>query len=169
MVQKRLGYDIHASPAVTRAEVLSINTQPRKPTREGSSIELFLYPFENHRTHFSQFANMVNFLSTALVVSSLPLIYAQYLTTTGASSTTSTTSATGSVHTIDVGKDGLSFSPSSLTVTPGDKVEFHFYPPAHSVAQSSFANPCEPISDGGFYSGLMVTAEESVSFSLFEP
>ena len=106
---------------------------------------------------------MVNFLGTALLLSSLPLIHAQSSTTTGASSTTSTTSATGSVHTIDVGEDGLTFSPSSLTVAPGDKVEFHFYPPAHSVAQASFDNPCQPISNGGFYSGLMVTSEESVS------
>ena len=112
---------------------------------------------------------MVNFLGTTLLVSSLPLIHAQYgnqaksSTTTVASSTTSTTSATGSVHTIDVGEDGLNFSPSSLTVVPGDKVEFHFYPPGHSVAQASFANPCQPISNGGFYSGLMVTTEESVS------
>lgn len=114
---------------------------------------------------------MVNFLSTALLVSSLPMIHAQYgngnqaksSTTTVASSTTSTTSATGSVHTINVGEDGLNFSPSSLTVAPGEKVEFHFFPPAHSVAQASFANPCQPISNGGFYSGLMVTSEESVS------
>jgi plastocyanin len=93
---------------------------------------------------------MMNFLSTALLFSSLPLIHAQ--------------SGNG-VHTIDVGEDGLSFNPASLTVAPGDKVEFHFYPPNHSVVQASFANPCQPISSGGFFSGFFKTTEESVSSS----
>lgn len=114
---------------------------------------------------------MMNFLTTALLFSSFPLIHAQYgnnaksSTTTAASSTTSTTSAASGVHTIDVGEDGLSFKPASLTVAPGDKVEFHFYPPDHSVVQASFANPCQPISSGGFFSGFFKTSEESVSLS----
>lgn len=115
---------------------------------------------------------MRNFL-TALLFSSLPLIHAQdgnsaeSSTTTAASSTTSTTSAASGVHTIDVGEDGLTFNPASLTVAPGDKVEFHFYPPDHSVVQASFANPCQPISSGGFYSGAFKTSEESVSLSIY--
>jgi plastocyanin len=112
---------------------------------------------------------MVKFLSTALLFSSMSLVHAQYgnnaksSTTTAASSMTSTTSAASGVHTIDVGEDGLTFNPASLTVAPGDKVEFHFYPPDHSVVQASFANPCQPISSGGFFSGFFKTSEESVS------
>jgi plastocyanin len=114
---------------------------------------------------------MMNFLSTALLFSSLPLIHAQYgnsaksSTTTAASSTTSTTSAASGVHTINVGEDGLTFNPASLTVASGDKVEFHFFPPDHSVVQASFANPCQPISSGGFFSGFFKTSEESVGLS----
>jgi hypothetical protein len=38
---------------------------------------------------------------------------------------------------------------------PGDQVVFHFYPKNHSVAQSSFASPCD-LKSGGFDSGLYV-------------
>lgn len=109
----------------------------------------------------------MNLFSTVLLFSSLPLIHAQYgnnkaqsTTTTAASSTTSTTSAASGVHTVDVGEDGLAFNPSSLTVAMGDKVEFHFFPPDHSVVQGSFANPCQP-SSGGFFSGFFPTTAES--------
>lgn len=107
---------------------------------------------------------MMNLMSTLILFSSFPLIHSSS-TTNVASPTAPTTSATSSVHTIDVGEDGLTFNPASLTVAPGDKVEFHFYSPEHSVAQASFANPCQPIGSGGFYSGLIRTAKESVSFS----
>ncbi|KAJ5368868.1 uncharacterized protein N7496_008628 [Penicillium cataractarum] len=109
----------------------------------------------------------MNLLSTIALFSSLPLIHAQYgnqaksSATTAASSTTSTTSAASGIHTVDVGEDGLTFNPDSLTVSPGDKVEFHFYPPDHSVVQASFDNPCQPISSGGFFSGFFQTSQES--------
>jgi len=56
------------------------------------------------------------------------------------------------------------FNPDTITANPGDMVQFHFYPMNHSVAQSSFASPCEPLAQGnasatGFWSGFMpVTA-----------
>ncbi|KAF6810640.1 extracellular serine-rich protein [Colletotrichum sojae] len=74
-----------------------------------------------------------------------------------------TTSASGSssssiagVHVVKVGDGGLTFSPNDIKAAVGDVVEFHFYPRAHSVAQSSFDKPCEPLSNGtttGFFSG----------------
>lgn len=59
---------------------------------------------------------------------------------------------------IDVGEAGLVFKPDSVTAAKGDKLEFHFYPQSHSVAQSTFAKPCEPL-DGGIYSGFVPASE----------
>lgn len=65
---------------------------------------------------------------------------------------------------IDVGKDGLEFSPSNAKAEMGDMLEFHFYPMQHSVALGMMDKPCEPM-DGGFYSGMMPTKDgEAVSF-----
>jgi plastocyanin len=65
--------------------------------------------------------------------------------------------AAGAVHDIDVGKDGLAFSPEAIFAQAGDQVVFHFHPKNHTVTQSSFANPCGP-KDGGFSSGFMPVA-----------
>lgn len=96
----------------------------------------------------------------------LPIISAQYgggqsssSTTTTPSSTSQSSSSTSqssskAVHSVDVGEKGFTFSPDTLTVAPGEKVEFHFYPGDHSVAQASFDNPCHPSSDTGIWSGF---------------
>ena len=57
------------------------------------------------------------------------------------------------VITIQVGESGLVFSPASTTAAIGDEIFFEFYPGGHSVAQSAFSSPCQPL-DGGFYSGF---------------
>ncbi|KAJ5485415.1 hypothetical protein N7539_005403 [Penicillium diatomitis] len=105
-------------------------------------------------------------LSSVAALSFLPLIHAQSgngmtTATSSSSSSASAPSGTGTVHRVDVGEDGLSFTPASLNVPVGDKIEFHFYPPAHLVAQSTFANPCSPIKQGGFYSGVVSTSGKS--------
>lgn len=81
--------------------------------------------------------------------------------TTSAASTT-TVSASSSIHTVDVGEGGFTFNPDTLTVSPGGKVEFHFYPQNHSVAQASFDNPCHPMNTSSFSSGFVSTTKESV-------
>lgn len=104
------------------------------------------------------------------LLAGLPFINAQYgnsndnsMTTTVSSTTSSTAvSASSTVHKIDVGEDGFTFSPNTLTVSPGEKVEFHFYPQNHSVIQASFDNPCHPINDSSFSSGFVPTTKESV-------
>lgn len=73
-------------------------------------------------------------------------------------------------HVIQVGdrEGSLKFYPEELKASPGDLVQFQFYPRNHSVAQSSFADPCIPIEDSdsgngtvGFFSGFMpVTMED---------
>ncbi|KAJ5307916.1 Cupredoxin [Penicillium atrosanguineum] len=87
---------------------------------------------------------------------------------TSESSATSSQSSSGSVQSVDVGEDGFTFDPDSLTVSAGDKVEFHFYPGNHSVAQSSFAKPCQPLSDSSIFSGFVAPAsgESKMVFTL---
>ncbi|TVY33116.1 Extracellular serine-rich protein [Lachnellula subtilissima] len=89
------------------------------------------------------------------VLSLLPSTLAQYgggsdsSSTSVASASASPSSSTPSnVKIIDVGEDGLKFSPNTTTAAIGDTIEFHFYPPQHSVAQSSFDSPCVPLNNG---------------------
>ena len=57
----------------------------------------------------------------------------------------------------------LTFSPNSIKANVGDNVQFQFAAGNHTVTQSNFANPCEPInlhnsSVVGFYSGFQPVA-----------
>ncbi|KAK7970365.1 hypothetical protein PG996_001206 [Apiospora saccharicola] len=53
---------------------------------------------------------------------------------------------TGVTHTVVAGANGqLRFDPESVIAAVGDIVEFQFHPKNHSVAQSSFAEPCAPL------------------------
>ncbi|KAJ4328538.1 hypothetical protein N0V84_001055 [Fusarium piperis] len=61
--------------------------------------------------------------------------------------------ALAAVHVVKVGDGGLTFSPADLKAAVGDTVEFHFYRGTHSVAQSSFDKPCEPLNSTSFFSG----------------
>jgi|TARA_R110002003_G_scaffold116_30_gene10327 plastocyanin len=51
---------------------------------------------------------------------------------------------------------GLVFKPDSLEAAQGDTVTFKFWPKNHSVAQSTFAQPCQPMANG-FWSGYVPT------------
>jgi len=99
-----------------------------------------------------------------IVLSALPLALAQYgnsnPTTSSSQAASTTAAAAAGVHTVTVGANGnLAFSPNSITAAVGEIVEFHFFPPQHSVAQSSFAAPCTPFSNGtSFFSGGMTTS-----------
>ncbi|RMZ70542.1 extracellular serine-rich [Pyrenophora seminiperda CCB06] len=56
---------------------------------------------------------------------------------------------TGVIHRITAGSTtanaGLHFEPENVVAQPGDVIEFHFLPKAHTVTQSSFSKPCEPL------------------------
>jgi len=65
--------------------------------------------------------------------------------------------ASAADHAVMVGETGLSFSPDNITAVEGDTVTFHFYPKAHSVVQSAFTSPCEPLQNG-FFSGFVPTS-----------
>ncbi|KAI0831729.1 hypothetical protein BC628DRAFT_1415240 [Trametes gibbosa] len=65
-------------------------------------------------------------------------------------------------HLITVGGDStLTFSPSNISAQVGDTLTFQFMTKNHTATQSSFANPCSPLSASstsgqvGFDSGFM--------------
>ncbi|KAI0126107.1 Cupredoxin [Xylariales sp. AK1849] len=63
---------------------------------------------------------------------------------------------------INVGSTtGLVFDPDSVTAAKGDILEFHFLPLNHSVAVGDFDNACQPVKEGGFFSGFYPTTAES--------
>ncbi|KAJ6445476.1 extracellular serine-rich protein [Purpureocillium lavendulum] len=59
---------------------------------------------------------------------------------------------------VDVGLNGLSFSPNNVTELVGTVVQFGFNPKNHSVVQSSFDKPCQPLAGSGFSSGFIPTS-----------
>lgn len=62
-------------------------------------------------------------------------------------------SSTAVIHSVKVGP-ALTFTPDTVTAAEGDWVQFTFGE-GHSVAESSFAAPCVPISGTtGVYSGF---------------
>ncbi|KAB8278696.1 Cupredoxin [Aspergillus minisclerotigenes] len=109
----------------------------------------------------------------AFILVQLQLAGAQDSTATSNTSSSTTSTAMGTtrpsaVQTVDVGEHGFSFDPDTLKVAPGGKVEFHFYPGNHSVAQASFSKPCHPMNDSSFFSGFIAptTGESDTVFSV---
>lgn len=70
---------------------------------------------------------------------------------------------TGVTHTVVAGRGGaLVFDPENVVAEVGDVVEWHFLPRNHSVAQSSFGEPCVPDASLGaasFFSGFQPVAQ----------
>ncbi|KAH7035627.1 Cupredoxin [Microdochium trichocladiopsis] len=68
---------------------------------------------------------------------------------------------------IDVGFDGkLVFNPNNVAELTGTVVEFSYLPKNHSIVQSSFDKPCQPL-DGGFSAPFFPT-QETTSGVTFE-
>ncbi|KAG6846020.1 hypothetical protein H0H87_011068 [Tephrocybe sp. NHM501043] len=61
------------------------------------------------------------------------------------------------VHDIQVGANGLTYTPEAISAAPGDQIVFHFHAKNHTVTQSSFADPCG-LKEGGFDSGFIPVA-----------
>jgi plastocyanin len=79
---------------------------------------------------------------------------------------------TGVVHRIFAGSttanNGLHFEPENVVAEIGDIVEFHFLPKNHTVVQSSFDRPCEPLSDGsGVFSGFNFATSQGEAPDVF--
>jgi len=63
------------------------------------------------------------------------------------------------MHDVQVGINGLAYTPNITTAAVGDAITFHFYPGGpggHNVVQGSFDSPCTFL-NGGFYSGFIIT------------
>ena len=62
----------------------------------------------------------------------------------------------------------LAFSPPSITAKTGSVITFVFdgFPGNHTVAQSTFASPCTPMT-GGFDSGFFATAAQTGPFGIW--
>jgi plastocyanin len=81
-----------------------------------------------------------------------------------------TATTTPKIFDVNVGNEEgvLIFEPEIVTASLKDVINFHFYPINHSVAQSSFEKPCEPLEGGvgqlPIFSGFLpVKSGESVS------
>jgi len=67
---------------------------------------------------------------------------------------------------VEVGNGALAFNPNTVTANVGDTVTFVFYPKNHTVTQSTFPAPCEPMS-GGIDSGFQPVAANATSVPSF--
>ncbi|KAG9126175.1 hypothetical protein FRC07_004582 [Ceratobasidium sp. 392] len=67
-------------------------------------------------------------------------------------------------YTVGVGKDettgkvGMGFDPSSVRPQPGDRIVFEYRAGSHSAVQSTFKDPCIPMS-GGYNSGVQTVPD----------
>ncbi|KAI1280038.1 hypothetical protein F5Y07DRAFT_387258 [Xylaria sp. FL0933] len=71
---------------------------------------------------------------------------------------------------IDVGFNGeLMFNPNNVTELVGTVVEFSYNPANHSIVQSSFDKPCQPLQrDGGGFAAPFVPTQQTPSGVTFE-
>jgi plastocyanin len=82
---------------------------------------------------------------------------------TSAAIATLATAASAAQFNVTVGAGGiLAYSPSSINASVGDTVTFIFNPKNHTVTQSTFTAPCEPMV-GGIDSGFMPVAANATS------
>lgn len=97
------------------------------------------------------------FKAAAMAGSSPPASTPPAVTSTPPPSTSTSTpppTPTGTDHRVVVGGPGvLAFNPTTVVAQPGDTVTFEFHQKNHTATQSTFADPCKPMS-GGFNSGL---------------
>lgn len=85
-------------------------------------------------------------------------------------------------HVINVGRTpasgggvGLTFEPDTVQAAIGDHVQFQFWVGNHSVVQSNFDSPCQPLpqttganATAGFSSGFMPVTTNSTSMPTFD-
>ncbi|KAM0271621.1 hypothetical protein ACHAQH_009048 [Verticillium albo-atrum] len=68
-------------------------------------------------------------------------------------------------HDVTVGKNGeLKFEPETLHARHGDTITYQFFAANHSVTQSSFDAPCQPLKDG-FFSAFTPTESKTEASS----
>ena len=62
---------------------------------------------------------------------------------------------------VNIGDGSLIFDPNNITAQTGDLINFHWLSAPHSIAQSSFDDPCVPLANG-IWSGVSVASGPSV-------
>ncbi len=108
----------------------------------------------------------MQFTTLSLIFAAVPLALAQNYggsgssgsSTTSAASSTSTDTGPNKIVKVSNANGDLSFTPNDIKAAVGDTIEFHFYGPKHSVAQSTFAAPCVPANANAFFSGAPALA-----------
>ncbi|ETS73418.1 hypothetical protein PFICI_15023 [Pestalotiopsis fici W106-1] len=84
-------------------------------------------------------------------------------TATVAAGATSVVAGAGATHTVVVGGSaGLVFTPAEVKAAIGDSVVFTFESNNHTVTQSAFATPCDPLA-GGMDSGFVPNVNNTVT------
>lgn len=80
-----------------------------------------------------------------------------------------TTSLTGVTHSVIAGFNGLNFEPNNVVAEVGDIIQWEFLPANHTVVQSNFADPCQPLADGsGFFPGFQFPVAEGESELVYQ-
>ena len=86
----------------------------------------------------------------------------RFSTIAAAATTATVSSVYAADHLVVVGNGSLTFEPNNIKAAEGDTVTFKFWPKNHSVAQSTFAKPCEPM-EGGVWSGYIPSTEKAAA------
>lgn len=106
--------------------------------------------------------------AAAAIMAYAPAAFAAPTATVG-DQPSSTVALTGVTHSVSAGLGGLNFDPNNVVAQIGDIVQWEFLPANHSVAQSSFSEPCEPLADGtGFFPGFQFAVAEGESDLVFQ-
>ncbi|PNY28459.1 Uncharacterized protein TCAP_01617 [Tolypocladium capitatum] len=101
-------------------------------------------------------------LAAAATISAAP-------TATTAEEASNTVTLTGVTHSVIAGLGHSLFDPDNVVADIGDVVEWHFLPQNHSIAQSNFAEPCQPLSDGtSFFSGFNFVTQQNQAPDVFQ-
>jgi len=117
--------------------------------------------------------SFTNFKNAALAIGAQLKGGSQYPpSSTSSAGYPSPSSSTGSTIEVIVGGPGgnLTFTPSRVKASPKDIIKFIFQVKNHTVTQSSFANPCVPLTDKttgqrvGFNSGFFPVAANATDF-----
>jgi plastocyanin len=82
-------------------------------------------------------------------------------------------SSSVTVHVVTVGatNGSLTYSPSKVNAEVGSMIQFQFMPKNHTITQSNFDNPCEPLAMhsnvAGIFSGFMPVAADATSIPTY--
>lgn len=106
--------------------------------------------------HTMYFTTALFSLVAAVSVSAAPVTSESHLNTRDISIPVSVPYYTPVTHVVEVGKNGLTYTPPYITANVGDFVQLNFFAKNHTLVQSSFADPCEPLA-GGIFAGFQPT------------